>query len=103
MRDEFDFKETFCYYMRHFAASMSAFCKWLAFSLLSGVVIGGAGTLFHYCMVWANDTRTANPVLILLLPIAGLVIVGAYHLYMTKRTRARIWCLPLSIQESGFR
>ena len=80
MRDEFDFKETFCYYMRHFAASMSAFYKWLAFSLLSGVVIGGAGTLFHYCMVWANDTRTANPVLILLLPIAGLVIVGAYHL-----------------------
>ena len=80
MRDEFDFKETFFYYMHHFAGSMSAFCKWLAFSLLSGVVIGGAGTLFHYCMVWANDTRTANPVLILLLPIAGLVIVGAYHL-----------------------
>lgn len=80
MKDGFDLGETFRYYMHHFAGSMFAFCKWLAFSLLSGIIIGSAGTLFHFCMVWANDTRTANPVLILLLPVAGLVIVGAYHL-----------------------
>ena len=77
MRDEFDLKETVLYYIRHFRDSMYIFFKWLAFSLLSGFVIGSAGLIFHYCMTWANDTRTANPVLILLLPLAGLVIVGA--------------------------
>lgn len=80
MRDEFDLKEVLTYYIRHLWNSMFIFSKWLIFSLLSGVVIGSAGLLFHYCMTWANDTRTENPALILLLPIAGLVIVGAYHL-----------------------
>lgn len=80
MRDEFDLKEVFGYYIRHLWNSIFIFFKWLTFSLLSGVIIGSAGLLFHYCMTWANDTRTENPVLILLLPIAGLVIVGAYHL-----------------------
>ncbi len=80
MRDEFDLKEKLEYYSRHIAKSIFTFLKWLTFSLLSGIIIGGAGTLFHYCMTWANDSRTANPSLILLLPLAGLVIVGAYHL-----------------------
>lgn len=80
MRDEFDLRETLEYYSRHIAKSIFTFLKWLTFSLLSGITIGGVGTLFHYCMTWANDSRTANPSLILLLPIAGLVIVGAYHL-----------------------
>lgn len=80
MREGFDFREMFEYYIRRLAGSIFVFLKWLTFSVLSGVVIGSAGVLFHYCMTWANDTRTANPVLILLLPIAGLVIVGAYHL-----------------------
>ncbi|MCI9447104.1 MAG: chloride channel protein [Lachnospiraceae bacterium] len=70
----------FEYYIRHLAGSIFTFFRWLTFSVLSGVVIGSAGILFHYCMTWANDARTANPVLILLLPVAGLVIVGAYHL-----------------------
>ena len=80
MRDEFDLKEKLEYYSHHITKSIFTFLKWLTFSLLSGIIIGGAGTLFHYCMTWANDSRTANPSLILLLPIAGLVIVGAYHL-----------------------
>lgn len=80
MRNEFDLKEIFEYYIRHLSGSIFTFLKWLAFSLLSGVIIGSAGILFHYCMTWANDARTENPALILLLPAAGLVIVGAYHL-----------------------
>lgn len=80
MREGFDFREMFEYYIRHLAGSIFTFFRWLTFSVLSGVVIGSAGVLFHYCMTWANDARTANPVLILLLPVAGLVIVGAYHL-----------------------
>ena len=73
-------REEFHYYIRHFTSRFSIFIKWLVFSLLSGVLIGGAGTVFHYCMVWANDTRLTYPCLILLLPLAGLLIVWAYHI-----------------------
>ena len=73
MREEFD------YYMHHFISRFLIFIKWLIFSVLSGILIGGAGTVFHYCMAWANETRLSNPALILLLPFSGLCIVGAYH------------------------
>ncbi len=74
MREELE------YYIRHFASRFYIFIKWLAFSLLSGTLIGSAGTVFHYCMTWANEMRLLYPCLILLLPAAGLLIVGAYHL-----------------------
>lgn len=80
MRDEFDLRETLEYYSRHIAKNIFIFLKWLTFSLLSGIIIGTVGILFHFCMSWANDTRMANPPLILLLPVAGLLIVWAYHL-----------------------
>ncbi len=74
MREEIE------YYIRHFASRFYVFIKWLVFSLLSGVLIGGAGTVFHYCMAWANEMRLSFPCLVLLLPFAGLFIVWAYHL-----------------------
>ncbi len=74
MREELE------YYIRHFASRFYIFLKWLIFSLLSGILIGLAGTVFHYCMTWANDMRALYPCLILLLPAAGLFIVGAYHI-----------------------
>ena len=74
MREELE------YYIRHFASRFYIFIKWLAFSLLSGTLIGSAGTVLHYCMTWANEMRLLYPCLILLLPAAGLLIVGAYHL-----------------------
>ena len=74
MREELE------YYIRHFASRFYIFIKWLAFALLSGTLIGSAGTVFHYCMTWANEMRLLYPCLILLLPAAGLLIVGAYHL-----------------------
>ncbi len=72
-------KEEIEYYIRHFASRFLIFIKWLVFSLLSGVLIGGAGTIFHYCMAWANEMRLSYPCLIFLLPFAGLMIVWAYH------------------------
>lgn len=73
MREEFE------YYIRHFASRFYIFLKWLIFSLLSGALIGGAGTIFHYCMAWANNMRLLFPCLIMLLPAAGLLIVASYH------------------------
>ncbi len=72
-------REEFQYYIHHFISRFCIFIKWLIFSVLSGILIGGAGTIFHYCMAWANETRLLYPSLVLLLPFAGLLIVGAYH------------------------
>lgn len=72
-------REELNYYIHHFISRFLIFIKWLIFSVLSGILIGGAGTIFHYCMTWANETRLTYPALILLLPFCGLFIVGAYH------------------------
>lgn len=99
MRDEFDYKEMFDYYIRHLAKSIFTFLKWLIFSLLSGIIVGSAGTAFHYCMTWANDTRAACPALVLLLPVAGLLIVEAYHLLHDEKDAGTN--LVLSAIQSG--
>lgn len=73
-------KEKFVYYVKHLNSRFSIFLKWSLFSILSGIIIGGIGTLFYFCMAYATQTRTDYPWLIFFLPIAGIFIVGAYRL-----------------------
>ena len=54
--------------------------RWVIFAILSGLVVGGIGTLFYFGMYLVTLTRTKNPWLIFLLPVSGLVIVGCYRL-----------------------
>lgn len=54
--------------------------KWVAFAIVSGVVVGGVGTAFSFCMAAVTQTRAKNPWILWLLPIGGLLIVGAYKL-----------------------
>lgn len=68
------------HYVRHFAKRFLIFLKWLAFSILSGILVGSVGSVFHYCIVYATKARETYPWLIFLLPAAGLLIVGAYHM-----------------------
>ena len=65
------------YKIRHrFIAS----AKWIIFSLIVGGVVGLIGTGFYYTLYYATELRTAHPWIILFLPVAGIVIVGAYKL-----------------------
>ena len=59
--------------------------KWIIFSILSGGVIGSVGTLFYFGMAIVTLVRTKNPWIIWLLPIGGLLIVGAYHLLRNEK------------------
>lgn len=68
------------HYIRHFAKRFLIFLKWLLFSILSGILVGSAGAVFHYCISYATQARELYPWLVFLLPGAGLLIVGAYHL-----------------------
>lgn len=54
--------------------------RWVIFAILSGLIVGGIGTLFYLGMYLVTLTRTKNPWLIFLLPVSGLVIVGCYRL-----------------------
>ena len=54
--------------------------KWVLFSILSGLIVGGIGTLFYFGMYVVTLMREKNPWLIFLLPVGGLVIVGSYRL-----------------------
>lgn len=68
------------HYVRHFAKRFLIFLKWLAFSILSGILVGSVGSVFHYCILYATKIREEYPWVIFLLPAAGLFIVGAYHM-----------------------
>ncbi len=64
----------------HQAKLVGTSIRWVIFAILSGLIVGGIGTLFYFGMYLVTLTRTKNPWLIFLLPISGLVIVGCYRL-----------------------
>ncbi len=64
----------------HQAKLVGTSIRWVIFAILSGLIVGGIGTLFYFGMYLVTLTRTKNPWLIFLLPVSGLVIVGCYRL-----------------------
>ncbi|MDE6055671.1 MAG: chloride channel protein, partial [Lachnospiraceae bacterium] len=54
--------------------------KWVVFSIISGIVVGTAGTLFYFSMSFVTKLRGNYPWILYFLPIGGLLIVGAYRL-----------------------
>lgn len=73
-------REKLIYYVKHFESRFVIFLKWSLFSILSGIIVGGIGTFFYFCMAYATETRAVFPWLIFFLPGAGILIVGAYRL-----------------------
>ncbi len=63
-----------------FIVKMKHLLKWTMISLVMGVIAGILGTAFYHGIAWATRTRESQPLIILGLPIAGMVIVGLYHL-----------------------
>ena len=66
--------------IRHNCDRMIRAVKWVIFSIIAGLVIGAAGTLFSFLLAFVTNLRLSHPWLLYLLPIGGLVIVGCYHL-----------------------
>ena len=81
MKMEFtDMKEIIRHSIKHNLKRIETSIKWVLFAIISGVVAGGAGTLFYFGMTLVTLIRTKHPWLIFLLPFGGLVIVGCYRL-----------------------
>ena len=73
-------KELVKHKIKHALTRIGTSVKWVVFAILSGLVVGGVGTLFYFCMSLVTLVRTKNPEIIFLLPIGGLIIVGCYRL-----------------------
>jgi H+/Cl- antiporter ClcA len=53
--------------------------KWILLGSVVGVLSGTASAIFLVTLNWATAVRTANPYLLLLLPLAGFVIGWSYY------------------------
>ena len=73
-------KEIIRHKIKHNLKRVETSIKWVLFAIISGVVAGGAGTLFYFGMTLVTLIRIKHPWLIFLLPFGGLVIVGCYRL-----------------------
>ena len=73
-------KELICHKLQHDFKRIKTSAKWVLFSIVSGLLVGGVGTLFYFGMYVVTLTRTKNPWLIFLLPVSGILIVGCYRL-----------------------
>lgn len=58
----------------------TVFLKWLCIAVCSGIFIGVVCSLFHMALDKVTQIRTANPFLVMLLPLGGVVIVWLYKL-----------------------
>lgn len=73
-------KEIIRHKIRHNLNRLGTSFKWVAFSIVAGLVVGGVGTLFYFGMYVVTLAREKNPWLLFLLPVGGLIIVGGYRL-----------------------
>ncbi len=60
------------------------FFKYLAYSVVIGVVVGLVGAAFYHCMHFATGLRDTYSWIIYFLPIGGLLIVGDNYLFKDK-------------------
>lgn len=59
---------------------LKTFIKWILFSLVTGILCGLAGVLFHHCVNEGTLLREKYPFLLFFLPVAGIIIVFLYHI-----------------------
>ena len=62
---------------------LCAMGKWLGVALVTGVLCGGIGTLFHQGVELVTELRMAHGWLLYILPAAGLLIGGIYKILGT--------------------
>ena len=75
-------------YVRRIYHNLKVFAKWAVFSSITGLVVGAFSTLFAECLkLVTRFFRTANPWMILLLPLVGIVIVFLYHIFHYKNDK----------------
>ena len=65
----------------HWLVSARGGCKWALLGLAMGGVVGLVGTGFSWAVDSVTALRQVHSWLLYLLPVAGVLIVGLYHLF----------------------
>lgn len=60
--------------------NLVALIKWITMGLITGSIVGIIATLFYHALRFVNRFRDANPWIMYLLPVAGLLIVFLYRI-----------------------
>ena len=72
-------KVIYRYYSGRIRRDLKNFFKWIVLAILTGVVVGGASSVFAGCIREVTLFRKEHEWLFLLLPVAGLLIVFMYQ------------------------
>lgn len=70
--------------LRVIQLNIVAFFKWIIIAVITGLVGGLVGSIFHLSVEFATRTRIENPWILYLLPFGGLVIVFLYKKGMNE-------------------
>ena len=68
----------FRFYYERISHDIKSFVKWAALAILTGLVVGGASSIFAGCISAATKYRNSHLKIFLLLPFAGMLIVFMY-------------------------
>ena len=71
--------------IKHNAHRALVSVKWVIFAIIVGGIVGLCGTAFYFCLTFVTVLRGQDPWLLYLLPVGGLIIVGAYHLLRDEK------------------
>ncbi len=66
---------------------IETFVKWAVLGGLMGAIGGVMGAVFHHVLHFVTEVRAANPWLIFLLPLGGLLTVGLYRILKLRGNR----------------
>ena len=61
--------------------SVKILVKWLVIGTMVGLIVGTVSSLFGHALIFVNNFRAQNPLIVLGLPVAGLVIVFLYRFF----------------------
>ena len=73
-------KKVYLHHIRPLVENSLITFKWVIFAVLTGAIVSIVGSAFYFTLSFVTIAREQNSFLIYLLPVAGLVIVGLYHL-----------------------
>ncbi len=94
----------FTFYTKRFVHNISSFIKWLVLALLTGIVVGGASSLFSHALAFVTAFRKENLWVFLCLPLAGVLIVFLYNAFGQKDGGTnQVLCTVRSQDEVPFR
>lgn len=71
--------EKIVYYKGRIWQDTASFLKWLLLSVVVGIVVGAASSLFSFVLTFVTDLRLEHGWIFYLLPVAGLCIVFLYQ------------------------